>query len=134
MGPFTSMDVTESGLTAYRLAMDVTASNVANMNSSVAAGGGPYQDEQVVLTSGPSFQTVLGSTIGSVEGVQAVAVTAPPNAAGGQANGAGGATNVDLVQEMANLLSSSQAYDANVSAFSVEKTVEQKALTLGQGV
>jgi len=128
MDPFTSMDVTESGLTAYQLAMDVTASNIANMNSTVSPTGGPYQEEQVVLGEGPSFETALGSALSNVDGVQVEAIRVNPQPAGA------GATNVDLVQEMTQLVSSSQAYDANVSVFSMEKAVEQKALSLGQGV
>lgn len=128
MGPYVSMDVTESALTAYRLQMDVVASNLANLNSTVSAGGAPYQEKGTVLEPGPSFGAALAGAVGPVQGVEVAAVIPEPTPPGATTNG------VDVVQQMSDLIGASQAYDANVSAFSVEKSVEQKALTLGQNI
>jgi len=128
MGPYVSMDVTESALTAYRLQMDVVASNLANLNSTVSAGGAPYQEMGTVLQPGPSFGAALAGAVGPVQGVEVTAVVPEATPPGATTNG------VDVVQQMSDLIGASQAYDANVSAFSVEKSVEQKALTLGQNI
>lgn len=143
MGPFVSMDISESGLTAYRLVMNVIASNIANMNSTVTPGGAPYQAEEAVLRPGPSFPSALASALGAPVGVEVAGIVAhaAPGTAVYQpgnplANSQGMVVqpNVDLVQQMSDLIAASRAYDANVSAFRVEKTVEERALQLGQNI
>ncbi|MDA8345054.1 MAG: flagellar basal body protein [Thermaerobacter sp.] len=133
MGPLVAMDISTSGLTAYREMMNVIASNIANMYSTVTPQGGAYQAQQAVLSPGPSFQTTLQQAF-SPQGVEVAAIVpqgsaAPPAAAG---SGLQQQTNVDLVQQMSQLIAASRAYDANASAFSVEKSVETRALQLGQ--
>ena len=133
MGPLVSMDVTTSGLTAYREMMDVVASNIANMYSTTTPGGTPYQEEGVVLQAGPTFAATLGQVL-QPQGVEVSSVVqvAQAGAGAGAAATAGQATNVDLVSQMTQLILASRAYDANASAFAVEKSVEQRALQLGQ--
>ncbi len=133
MGPLVAMDISTSGLTAYREQMDVIASNIANMYSSVTTQGGAYQAEQAVLTPGPSFQTTLQGFF-APQGVEVAAIvpqgTPSPQTAAG--SGLQQSTNVDLVLQMTQLIAASRAYDANSSAFAVEKSVETRALQLGQ--
>jgi len=40
---FKSMQISASGMTVQRLRMDVIAQNVANMNTTRTADGGPYR-------------------------------------------------------------------------------------------
>ncbi len=134
MGPLAAMDISTSGLTAYRESMNVIASNIANMYSTVTPQGGPYQAQQAVLGEGPSFGSTLQAAF-APQGVEVAAIVpesgapaAPPATAGGVQQ----QTNVDLVQQMSQLIAASRAYDANASAFSVEKSVESRALQLGQ--
>lgn len=133
MGPLVAMDVTTSGLTAYREMMDVVASNIANMYSTTTPAGTPYQQEAVVLQAGPTFAATLGQVL-QPQGVEVAAVVQLPQGSTGAAAAATSAqaTNVDLVSQMTQLILASRAYDANASAFAVEKSVEQRALTLGQ--
>jgi len=128
MEPLVAMDVTTSGLTAYREWMDVVASNIANMYSTQTPGGGAYQQETVELQAGPSFAATLGS-LWQPQGVEVAAIV--PEATTVPTTGGQG-TNVDIVAQMTDLITASRAYDANASAFAVEKSVEQRALTLGQ--
>lgn len=141
MGPFVSMDISQSGLTAYRLMMDVVASNLANLQSTVTPQGGPYQSLQVILQPGPTFAQTLSQTMGSPEGVQVAGIvtnTQPgslayqPGNPLASAQGTVAQSNVDLVSQMSDMIAASRAYDANVSAFTLEKAVEQRALQLGQ--
>lgn len=134
MGPLTSMDVSTSGLTAYREMMDVIASNIANMYSTTTPSGAPYQEEAVVLQAGPTFAATLGQVL-QPQGVEVAAIVQVGQGTAGSgaaAATAGQATNVDLVSQMTQLILASRAYDANASAFAVEKSVEQRALQLGQ--
>jgi len=128
MNPMVAMDVSTSGLTAYREMMDVVASNIANMYSTTSPAGTPYQQESVVLQAGPTFAATLGQVL-QPQGVEVAAVV--QTGAAGAAT-AGQATNVDIVSQMTQLILASRAYDANASAFAVEKSVEQRALQLGQ--
>ncbi len=133
MGPLVAMDISTSGLTAYRETMNVIASNIANMYSTVTPQGGPYQAQQALLTPGPSFQTTLQAAF-NPQGVEVAAIvpqgTPTPQSAAN--NGLQQQTNVDLVLQMSQLIAASRAYDANASAFAVEKSVETRALQLGQ--
>jgi flagellar basal-body rod protein FlgC len=48
---FTAMEVSASGLAAQRTRMNVASSNLANAQTTQAAGGGPYKRKDVVLAS-----------------------------------------------------------------------------------
>jgi flagellar basal body rod protein FlgC len=48
---FTAMEVSASGLSAERTRMNIAASNLANAQTTQAAGGGPYKRRDVVLSS-----------------------------------------------------------------------------------
>src|SRR5439155_9091203 len=49
MGFLTALRIAGSALTAERLRTDVIANNVANMNTTRTAEGGPYKRQQVVF-------------------------------------------------------------------------------------
>lgn len=46
MGFFDSMDIAASGLTAQRLRLDIISQNMANVNTTRTAEGGPYKRKQ----------------------------------------------------------------------------------------
>ena len=56
-GLFTSIDVSASGLRAQRQRMDVTASNIANINTTQTEKGGPYRRQRVVLRASQGQET-----------------------------------------------------------------------------
>ena len=58
MGLIQSLRSSASALMAQRLRMDVVANNVANMNTSRTAAGGPYRRQQVVFTEQGARDTV----------------------------------------------------------------------------
>ena len=41
--------------------------------------------------------------------------------------------NVDIVEEMTNMISSSRAFQLNVDVMSAARTMMQRVMTLGQG-
>ncbi len=49
MGLFEAIGIAGSGLTAERVRMDVTSENLANADTTKAAGGQPYQRQEVEL-------------------------------------------------------------------------------------
>ena len=145
MSLFGAMDISGSGLSAERLRMDVTAENLANAQSTQGADGQPYRRKEVVLRqAGGGFETALNTAMGpgsstparGVEVVQ-IAEDQTPNRqiydpGHPDANGQGYVEmpNVDSVTEMVDLISSSRAYEANVTAMQTAKSMFSKTLDL----
>jgi flagellar basal-body rod protein FlgC len=147
MGMFDSLNVSATGLTAERLRMDVTAENLANAQTTRGADGQPYKRKEVVLGQAASggFGSQLaaamggpnsGTAPGGVE-VQAIAEdSAPgklvydPGHPDANADGYVQMPNVDTVSEMVDLISSSRAYEANVTAMQSAKQMFSKTLDI----
>ena len=51
MDLFRAFNISASGLSAQRARIDVIAENLANSDTTVTAGGGPYRRKMVVLES-----------------------------------------------------------------------------------
>lgn len=146
MSFFNAIDIAGSGLTAERLRMDVTAENLANAQTTRAAGGGPYQRKEVVLQqTGGSFSTVLTGAIGGVRaadrprGVHVAAIVADgsaerlvydPGHPDANEQGYVAMPNVNPVTEMVDLISASRSYEANVTAMQSAKQMFTKTLEL----
>ena len=62
----TALKISSSGLSAQRLRMDVISSNLANVNTTRTAEGGPYRRRDVVFASQP-VTTSFGEVLDSVE-------------------------------------------------------------------
>ena len=148
MSMFGSLEISASGLTAQRLGMDVTAENLANAQTTKGADGQPYRRKEVVLQEIPQggFGAQLSAAMGagtsskaSAGGVQ-VAQIATDQTAGkmvydpgnpdANAQGYVQMPNVDTVTEMVDLIDTSRAYEANVTAMSASKQMFTKTLEL----
>ncbi|HLH25582.1 MAG TPA: flagellar basal body rod protein FlgC [Chloroflexota bacterium] len=147
MSALSVMRIAGSGLTAQRLRMDVTASNIANAEATRTADGGPYKRESVVFTPRPAAGGLrLLSTAGAggaapTQGVQVQAIVqdqSPPREVldpshpDADADGYVAFPNVDLVTEMTDMMSASRAYEANVTMINVAKNMAQRALDIGR--
>lgn len=145
MGLFTSFDISGSGMSAQRLRTDIISQNIANVNSTNTADGGPYRRKTVVFAEKSSidFGEVLMSTAGTVgSGVKVTQIVednetpmsmvydpAHPDA---DENGYVTYPNVNVVTEMTNLIDASRSYEANVTAFNASKAMASKGLEIGQ--
>jgi flagellar basal-body rod protein FlgC len=147
MSMFGGLEISASGLTAQRLRMDVTAENLANAQTTKGADGQPYRRKEVVLQEipqGGGFGAQLTAAMGvgsksSAGGVQ-VAQIATDQTAGklvydpsnpdANAQGYVQMPNVDTVTEMVDLIDSSRAYEANVTAMQASKQMFAKTLEL----
>ncbi|HVO54550.1 MAG TPA: flagellar basal body rod protein FlgC [Solirubrobacterales bacterium] len=144
MGMFDAIDVSASGMTAERLRMDVTAENLANAQTTRTPGGGPYRRQEVVLQqAGGDFAGQLASAVGGgasePAGVEAVAIVnddSPlrrvydPGHPDADAQGYVTMPNVNPVTEMVDLIDSSRAYQANLTAMQTAKTAFTKTIEL----
>ena len=145
MSFFSSLDVAATGLTAERTRMDVTAENLANAQTTNGPGGQPYQRQEVVLQQvGSNFGQTLAGAMGgggapTPGGVEVAAIVgdrtpgqlvyAPGNPAA-NAQGYVRMPNVNSVTEMTDLISESDAYQADVTAMDTAKQMYSKTLDL----
>jgi flagellar basal-body rod protein FlgC len=135
------MDVLSSGLSAERTRMNVTASNLANLNTSRTDAGGPYQRLDPVLQTVPlkrPFRDVLDAQIHGVRVQDIAADPSPPREVydpGHPDAGADGYVqlpNINMVEEMVNLITASRAYEAGVTSLQSIKAMAQRALAIGR--
>lgn len=142
---FTAMEVSSSALTAERTRMNLISSNLANANSTRTAEGGPYKRKDAVFTADPGKPT-FGSTLsringGRPDGVKVTRIvedqSAPrlkfdPRHPDADQSGYVALPNVNVVEEMADMITASRAYEANVTAAQAAKSMAMKTLELGR--
>lgn len=142
MGFYNSIEISASGLSAERLAMDVIANNIANANTTHAPGGGAFKRQLVVFgeKAGDAEQAPgAESTTTSGGGVQALGIVndnSPdrlvfdPSNPDADARGYVHYPNVSVVKEMVDMMAASRAYEANVSAIQESRNMTNAALNL----
>ncbi|WP_263411616.1 flagellar basal body rod protein FlgC [Terriglobus tenax] len=144
MNLFGVMDISASALQAERVRAEVTASNMANAETTRTAEGGPYRRQQVVFQTqgqetnfGSSLMAHLGSnTIGGVEiaGVQddakAPVMRFDPGHPDANANGYVAYPDIDPLTEMVDLMSAQRSYGMNASAVQAEKNMITSSLDI----
>ncbi len=151
MSFFDALNISASGLSAERLELDVTASNLANAEST--NNGTPYKPEAVVLESvgsgsdafsaqlqgalaGTGVPTSDSATPGGVEVEKIVTENVPdqlvydPDNPQANAQGYVREPNIQPVTEMTDMISESDAYQANVTAMNTSKTMYSSTLEL----
>jgi flagellar basal-body rod protein FlgC len=144
MSFFDSLNVSATGLTAERMQMDVTAENLANAQST--NNGNPYKPQAVELESigsGGTFQNELSSAMGGQAGtaggveVKGIVTENVPDQlvydpGNPQANKQGYVKepNIQPVTEMTNLISESNAYQADVTAMTTSKQMYSETLQI----
>jgi flagellar basal-body rod protein FlgC len=140
---FSAMDISASALTAERTRMNLISSNLANVNSTRTAEGGPYKRKDAVFTATPapgSFGAALGRA-GDARRVEVSRIaedqTPPrlqyePTHPDADAAGYVAYPNVNVVEEMADMISATRSYEANVTAAQASKSMALKTLDLGR--
>lgn len=141
MSLFGVLSIAGSGMSAQSERLSAIASNVANANSAVGAAGQPYRAREVVFQavaihddSGSDELTSVG-----MKGVRVAAVVesdAPTHAVYDPTNafadekGYVQMPNVSPVDEMVNMVSAQQDYQASLEAFNVAKTLAIRTLSI----
>lgn len=144
MDLLTGLRISSSGMTANRLRMNTISSNIANVNTTRTPEGGPYRRKDVIFESMPeakSFGEVLGDSEKKLNRVQvtdvAVDRSAPvmkyePNHPDANPDGYVAYPNINLMEEMANMIQATRAYEANASAVNSTKNMAMTALEIGR--
>jgi flagellar basal-body rod protein FlgC len=141
MSLITAMDINASGLTAQRRRVELSSANIANSQTTRTDEGGPYRRKDVVFEPA-SFQESLGTAMSNgVEGVQVSDVVEDPTPfdrryepghPDADKDGYVAYPNVNVMTEMANLVSASKSYEANISAIGIVKTMIARTLEIGR--
>jgi len=141
MSLFSTLSISGSGMSAESERLSAIASNVANANSAVSRNGQPYRAREVVFQAVPisGDDSDDDTTASGMQGVKVAAVVesdAPthavyePTSNFADANGYVQMPNVNPVDEMVNMISAQQDYQANLEAFNVAKSLALRTLTI----
>jgi len=141
MSLITAMDVNASGLTAQRRRVELSSANLANSQTTRTDEGGPYRRKDVVFETA-SFQDSLSAAMtNGVQGVQVSDVVEDqtpfdrryePGHPDADKDGYVSYPNVNVMAEMANLVSASKSYEANISAIGIVKAMIARTLEIGR--
>ncbi|MCM0605697.1 MAG: flagellar basal body rod protein FlgC [Xanthomonadaceae bacterium] len=142
---FSSMKVSASGLDAQMKRMNTISSNIANAETTSTDEGGPYKRQDPIFaaeTNRETFGEILKDAMDeNVQGVRVVDVLRDPspprmvfNPNHPHANEEGyvAMPNVNQINEMANMISATRSYEANVTTLNAAKQMAQKALEIGR--
>jgi flagellar basal-body rod protein FlgC len=125
-----------SALTAQSLRLNTTASNLANADSVTSEDGQPYRAKQVVFAArqlpgaGPASIGVRVTQI--VESAAPMRLVYEPNNPAANAEGYVEMPNVNVVEEMVNMISTSRSYQNNAEVMNTARTLLQRTLQIGQ--
>ena len=138
MSLFRVMDISGSALSAQSVRLNVTASNMANADSVSSSEGRTYRARHPVFSAVLSGAfaadpTSVGVRVnGIVESQAPLRVEYQPDHPMADAQGRGFRSNVNLMEEMANMISASRSYQSNVEVMNAAKQMVLRTLALGQ--
>lgn len=136
----TGVQNTAAALSAEQTRLDIISENIANANTTHGVDGKPYQRQVVV------FESALQQAMSSDGNVQMPAVhvariekdTTPPikiydpGNPEADSNGMISEPNIDINEEMADLISASRTYEANLAVVKNAHTMAMETLAIGK--
>jgi flagellar basal-body rod protein FlgC len=137
MSLFNVFDVAGSALQAQSIRLNTTSSNLANANSVSSDTGKTYRARQPVFSPMLKEFDEQGADVG-VQVLGIVESNAPlrrehsPDHPMADAEGYIYLPNVNVVEEMANMISASRAYQTNVEVMNSAKQMLLRTLSIGQ--
>jgi flagellar basal-body rod protein FlgC len=135
MSTFSTFDIAGSALSAQSLRLNLTASNLANMHDISGTPDGVYKARQAMFGAATD---PFGNALAGVDVLGVVESTAPAieryDPGNPQANSEGlvYASNVNAMEEMANMISASRSYQSNLEVINTAKDLLLRTLSLGQ--
>lgn len=139
-------NISGSGMSAQSLRLNTVASNIANAETVSSSTGETYRARHPVFATTFNEQQGLGQSLFSSRdqagnGVEVLGVVESdaelqsryePDHPMANEEGYVFFPNVNVVEEMANMMAASRAYQTNVEIMNAAKTMLQRVLTLGQ--
>ena len=144
MSLLSTMDVSSSGLSCEKIRMEIIAQNIANIETTKTAGGGPYRRKVVAFkeilqnqlngTNNPGGFTGAGVQVSEIVADNAAPLMVyDPQNPDANKDGYIAKPNINLANEIVDSISASRAYEANVTILNATKSMASKALTIGRG-
>lgn len=141
----TALDISASGLSSERTHINIISMNLANAKTTRTADGGPYRRRSVVVESSPvdaSFKKQMQSAMDKeLRGVRVHSVAIDqrphklvyePGHPDANADGYVAYPDINVVEEMAALMTAQRGYEANVSTVETIKQMYNKALEISR--
>lgn len=134
MSLFNIFNIAGSAMTAQSQRLNVVASNLANVDSTTGPDGKPYHAKQVVFSTMPvGDQGSAGVKVAAVvEDASPMKMVYDPKHPMANEQGYVTMPNVNAVEEMVNMISSSRSYQNNVEVMNTSKNLLLRTLTIGQ--
>lgn len=141
----TALDISASGLTAERTHINIISMNLANAKTTRTLEGGPYKRRSVVLKTAEvdspfsrTMQSQLGRELRGVN-VERVAfdqrpdkMVYEPGHPDANEDGYVAYPDINVVEEMASLMTAQRGYEANVTTVDTIKNMYLKALEINR--
>jgi flagellar basal-body rod protein FlgC len=131
-----------AALNAERIRLEIIAQNIANANTTRGVDGLPYQRQQVVFESVLSLKQGLASPAGTEPQTVQVAriqkdnrpprLVYNPGHPDADAQGMVAAPDINVYEEMADLLTATRAYEANLAVVKNARAMAQQTLNIGK--
>ncbi len=141
----TAIDIGASSLSAERTHMNVISMNLANAKTTRTPEGGPYQRKTVIMSSKPvdemgarNMMTPFDREMRGVEVSHIAADSRPlkrvyePGHPDADTDGYVFYPDINVVEEMANLMTAQRGYEASVATIDTAKMMYNKALEIGK--
>lgn len=143
MSLFSAMSISASGMAAQRTRAELVTENLANAETTRTPAGGPYRRKDAVFQTASAdspFASVMDSTLG--EGTGGVSVSEirvdqrepeqryMPGHPDAGLNGYVAYPRINPAEEMVDLMSASNGYQANVASMSAVKDMIQRSIDL----
>ncbi|GAA0724185.1 flagellar basal body rod protein FlgC [Clostridium malenominatum] len=140
---FNNMRISASGLSSERLRMDTISSNIANASTTRGKDGMPYRRKVAIFqenltneinkNTGKNEEKLLGvKAVGIIEDESELRRVYEPSHPDAGEDGYVLMPNVNILNEMADMIVATRAYEANVDAINSQKSMFMKALEIGK--
>ncbi len=138
MSSFSIFDISGSGMNAQSLRLNLVASNISNANSVSSSIDQTYKSRQPVFAA--ELKNIMDkqdaaskvNVLGVVESQAPTVMEYAPNHPMADQSGYIYKPNVNIVEEMANMMSASRSYQNNVEVLNTAKELVLQTLRIGQ--
>ncbi len=137
MSMFKIFDTAASGMSAQSLRLNLVASNMANVDAVSSSAGETYRARQPVFQAmlnqmNPDEPAVGVRLQGVVESEAPLQMEYAPNHPMANDDGYIFRPNINMVEEMANMISASRSYQSNVEVVNAAKQLMSATLRIGE--
>jgi flagellar basal-body rod protein FlgC len=136
MSLFSIFDIAGSAVSANTVRMNLVASNLANVESIASSQAAAYRARQPVFSTlydREHHERVIGVHVSSIlESKEPLQRRYQPDHPMADSGGYVHLSNVNAMEEMANMISASRSYQTNVEVMNTVKSMLLRTLTLGQ--